>query len=242
MKKITILFLLIFNSTVFTVFGQDFTREINFADSLFKEKKFIEAKTVYTSILQDGAVYSDAMLLKMAYIHEGMGEKADALYYLNLYYISTLDEAVLKKMDRLSESAGLTGYEFGEAGYFINLYKQNNQYFLLALYGLLFIQLGFILYRRIAHKKQPLVAGLFFLFYASFIYYLNNFDVIDKNAVVYGDYNYLMSGPSQASEVLKVLPKGHRIEIEESDGSWTKIEFQNEYYYIKNDRLRKFHL
>src|SRR5690606_13561587 len=44
------------------------------ADSLFQSKNYQEALLVYESILNEDQTYSAAMLLKMAFISEGMGD------------------------------------------------------------------------------------------------------------------------------------------------------------------------
>jgi hypothetical protein len=52
------------------------------------------------------------MLLKMAFVKEGLGDYSNALYYLNLYYLKTYDKKVLKKMENLAERYHkLEGYE-----------------------------------------------------------------------------------------------------------------------------------
>ena len=51
------------------------------ADSLFQEKKYMEALTQYDSVFNAG-FYTESMLLKMAYINEGLGRNEDAIYYL----------------------------------------------------------------------------------------------------------------------------------------------------------------
>ena len=44
------------------------------------------------------------MLLKMAYIQEGLEQYPEALYYLNLYYNQNPSKKVLAKMETLAEA------------------------------------------------------------------------------------------------------------------------------------------
>ena len=44
------------------------------------------------------------MLLKMAYIQEGLNHVGQALYYLNLYYLASKDKSVLGKMEELANA------------------------------------------------------------------------------------------------------------------------------------------
>ena len=66
------------------------------ADSLFITKKYTQSLDHYEQILKQGQ-YTPAMLLKMAYVHEGLNEIGSAMYYLNLYHIATNDKMVLWK-------------------------------------------------------------------------------------------------------------------------------------------------
>ncbi len=51
------------------------------------------------------------MLLKMAYVHEGLNHTGQALYCLNLYYLATKDQRALDKMEALATKFGLEGYK-----------------------------------------------------------------------------------------------------------------------------------
>ena len=79
------------------------------ADSLFQAKRYTQSLEHYEEILRQRQ-YSPAMLLKMAYIHEGLNNIGSAMYYLNLYYIATADETVVDKMDELATKFDLEGY------------------------------------------------------------------------------------------------------------------------------------
>src|SRR5687768_6280917 len=70
------------------------------ADSLFQLKRYTQSLGHYEEILGQRQ-YTPAMLLKMAYVQEGLNHIGPAMYYLNLYYIATNDKSVLTKMDEL---------------------------------------------------------------------------------------------------------------------------------------------
>ncbi|MGB3465691.1 MAG: hypothetical protein WBA74_10490, partial [Cyclobacteriaceae bacterium] len=50
------------------------------ADSLFQAKKYTESFELYEQIIVEDMAYSPAMLLKMAFIKEGLGDYSNALY------------------------------------------------------------------------------------------------------------------------------------------------------------------
>ncbi|HET9052993.1 MAG TPA: SH3 domain-containing protein, partial [Cyclobacteriaceae bacterium] len=61
------------------------------ADSLFQQKRYIQSLELYQKLFE-GHRYTPAMLLRMAYVEEGLNNIARAAYYLNLYYLATRDE------------------------------------------------------------------------------------------------------------------------------------------------------
>ena len=82
-------------------------------DSLYSGRKYTQAFEVYQS-LHAGGQYSPTMLLKMAYIQEGLGHLGESMYYLNLYFLATDDAQALKKMEELAQKNNLEGYETDE--------------------------------------------------------------------------------------------------------------------------------
>ncbi len=69
---------------------------LNFIDQLFREDQ----------------VVSPAVLMKMAFIQESLGDYSEALYYLNEYFLLTSDEGAVQKMQQLSEQHSLRGYAY----------------------------------------------------------------------------------------------------------------------------------
>ncbi|MBK7650109.1 MAG: hypothetical protein IPJ20_04215 [Flammeovirgaceae bacterium] len=53
-------------------------------------------------MLYESGRYTPAMLLKMAYIQEGLGRISQSIYYLQLYYKATNDEQALSKIEELA--------------------------------------------------------------------------------------------------------------------------------------------
>ena len=61
------------------------------ADSLFEARKYTESFKIYQEIHGQNQG-SPSMLLKMAFIKEGLDDYPAALYYLNQYYLFTSNE------------------------------------------------------------------------------------------------------------------------------------------------------
>jgi hypothetical protein len=69
--------------------GQMPEERLQRADSLFEQREYTEAFSLYNTLLATDRVCSPAMLMKMAYIQEGLGDYSEALYYLNQYFLIT---------------------------------------------------------------------------------------------------------------------------------------------------------
>src|SRR5688500_16903409 len=84
--------------TTFTIsHAQTSGYRLKTADSLFQAKRYTQSLEHYEEILRQRQ-YTPAMLLKMAYINEGLNQIGSAMYYLNLYHTATGDKSVLRKM------------------------------------------------------------------------------------------------------------------------------------------------
>src|SRR5688572_10488658 len=79
-------------------FGQVSSYRLRQADSLFLAKRYTQSMELYRSIFAQNE-YTPAMLLKMAYIEDGLNQTGQALYYLDLYYHATRNKSVLEKME-----------------------------------------------------------------------------------------------------------------------------------------------
>src|SRR5688572_27345504 len=86
--------------TTFFSFSQTSSFRLKTADSLFQSRQYIQSFEHYEQILKQNQ-YTPAMLLKMAYVQEGLKHNGLALYYLNLYYLTTRDKTALEKMSEL---------------------------------------------------------------------------------------------------------------------------------------------
>src|SRR5690242_11290095 len=90
--------------------SQEFNYRLKMADSLYVKKQYTQSLELYQQIF-DAHTYSPAMLLKMAFIEEALGQNPKALYYINLYYDITHDVTALHKMDDMATRYNLSGYE-----------------------------------------------------------------------------------------------------------------------------------
>lgn len=209
------------------------------ADSLFNMKKYTESFEIYDSLLTDLQASSPSMLVKMAFIKEGLGDYSQAEYYLNLYYLSTADAGTLGKMKELADANSLTGYDFDifydSSRSFVFKYFNILTYFLLALAILCLV----MAYRqKFKFNKSSLLPSLLMVFVLGLLFVLLNFGRKYEKGIIAENNTYLMSGPSAGAKVIEIIEKGHRVNIKDTNDVWVKIEWDDKEVFVKTDKIR----
>jgi len=207
------------------------------ADSLFNTQKYTEAFGIYDSIFRSGKA-TDAMLLKMAFIREGLDDYTGTLYYLDQYYQLTADKQVLYKMEELAKAHGLKGYQVDDRRFFLNILQSYQSQIMLALTAVIVVLFfGMYMLRRKGSNVWGL-AMVMVLLCLALAFLVNgglqeNRALIDKQAL-------LMSGPSAASEPVERVNRGHRVEILDETEVWAEIRWEDRTVYIRNSKIRKY--
>jgi tetratricopeptide (TPR) repeat protein len=227
-------FLLVFIFLIKNVaWGQPAEQRLHRADSLFVNASYIDALPLYESLLQRLQSASPAMLLRMAFIEEGAGNYTKALYYLNLYHLQIPNAAVALKMQELAARYNLLGYEFSDLDYFMIWY---DRYYLYLAIGILLLNVCIfliILLRKRKGKFVPIRHGGSFILLLAATLVLLNFRFNVTQAIVAQDNVYLMSAPSAASRLIKVIQKGNRLDIYEKQDIWLETEWNNQPAYVR---------
>src|SRR5688572_30653532 len=172
--------------------GQVFTQQIEYADSLFKQKQYTQSLEIYEKVIA-ARQYSPSILLKMAYINEGLGKVSQSLYYLNLYYQATGDDQVLAKMQELGAKNGLEGYEnmqYEQLYFYINKYGHWAS-MLLAAMAIFFVAM---IYAQKRKDKKPVGAWVMLLILLVLLAAQANFPIKNSEVLITSNTTYLMSG------------------------------------------------
>ena len=227
---IAILFLL---PNLATSAPRDFKEKIKLADSLFAQKKYTQSYDLYDSIYHIGKLRSPAMLLKMAYIREGLGDYTMALYYLYDYYIQTSDEFALEKMESLANTYSLVGYNYSDKEYFLSVYHDYYDQIILVLGATTLLFLGGIAWQRYRKQQKPVGNYVIFLLVSLLLIYILNIGIGYQEAIVTHPNSYVMNEPSSSANVVDILAQGHKIKIIGESDVWYKTEWNNTEVYIK---------
>ena len=216
-------------------FSQVSSFRLKQADSLYQAKRYTQSLEHYQAILAQKQ-FTPAMLLRMAYIEEGLNRVGQALYYLNLYYIVSNDKSVLDKMEELAAKFSLEGYKSSDSDRALSFY---NNYKLpisavLAVTSIFFLSL--LIYKR--RKGRRSMATVVFLF-TSVIALAVQFNIGDQIASgIIGEPNtYLMEGPSAGASVVSVINEGHRLEIIGKVDVWYKVKWDGNTVFVRDHNL-----
>jgi hypothetical protein len=233
-----IFFLFTFISISYSAVCESTKEKLTLADSLFKEKKYTQSYELYESILESDKKASPSMLLKMAFIKEGLGDITNALYYLDLYYLQTYDKKALKKMESLAEEKKLKGYNYDDIAFFLNMYHQYQMQVDLIIVAVIILLFLLLLYRKKKKLTNSPFPGIAFVLLLIALLFINNYGREKKKAIISAPTAYLMKGPSPGSELIQVVTEGHRVDILGQDDVWVKISWDDKPAYIKNFELK----
>ncbi len=240
--KLFTLFLIYFVILSNSAISEDLKISLSKADSLYEEKMYTQSFEIYNNIIKKNEKVSPAMLLRMAFIKEGLGEYNNALYYLNLYYLQTFNKKVLKKMENLAEKYNLEGYNYDDAELFLNIYHKFRKEVYIAACIILTFLLGSLVFQKSKKKNFKPESSIAVLVVLVILLVLNNFFYEKPKAIIQSPQVYLMKGPSAGSDVVDVVQAGHRVEVLGSTDVWTKIDWKGEIVYIKDFNLKHIKL
>jgi hypothetical protein len=206
------------------------------ADELFDQKNYTEAYQVYLQIFGEHQQTSPEMLVKMAYIAEGLDDFSLALYYLNLYYRKTSEKAALRKMESLAREHRLVGYEFDDFELLANFYHKHYThivYIFLALSLLWFA----LIYRNVRKAPgKPIGLAIGYVVILAVLFFLINFGTMNSKGIITAEA-FLMEAPSAAASLVDVAKKGHKVRILGGDDIWLKIKWDNRRAFIRKNNV-----
>jgi hypothetical protein len=206
------------------------------ADSLFHLKQYTQSLELYTQLFNNHQ-YSPSMLVKMAYIQEGLGHLAQSLYFLNLYYLATSDTKVLAKLEEVAKKNNLSGYNDSDTSRIEIALKENAPSIALGLVAAGVLLLVLAVYQKLKKQIRPVgaVIGLACVLIGLFVF--NFWSSSHGQGIVAGPSTYLMSGPSSGSGVVSIVGEGNRLEILGQNDVWLKVVWNEQEVFVKESEL-----
>ena len=204
------------------------------ADSLFATKNYQEALLIYKEILQDDRSFSPAMLLKMAFISEGLGDYPSTTLYLSKYYEYNSSPQLPGKIKELTNQTSLTGYTISDRQRFLNFLTDNSQ-LITAFFGILLTLILIALVLRGFRPGYAVTAVILM----GIIFVSNNFLDGPETGIVTGNPSLIMSAPSAGGNLIRQVGPGHRVIIRSSTDIWYQIEWEDRKAFVKKSQISK---
>ena len=230
LKNTIILFSVLYLVAIFPVQSQTIER----GDSLFIAEKYTEAFEDYNKIFESG-FFTPAMLLKMAFIKEGLGDHTLSLYFLEAYYQQTGDREALIKMSEIASNDQYQGYAINDFQFFESNLIKYGHYLQLTLSTVILIMLILLLRTKKGDLSLVGLSAVLFICLTALLLTTNDF-IGSSQAIIYEPAT-LMSGPSGASEPIERIGQGHKVEIIDRSTVWTEIEWNGQRSFIRNSKL-----
>jgi hypothetical protein len=207
------------------------------ADSLYTHHRFTQALDIYEKLLTEEHRYTPQMLLKMAYIHEGLQQYTKSMHYLQLYYSKHPTRSILRKMEEVGLQQQLHGYAYTDWDFFkTQFYKYYAQILEILLVGAVIAL--FLLVRGWLRKKRlstEVKGG--FLLYLGFIFYFANFLTLGQQGIIQNSNVPIMTAPSAGAELVVTVDMGHKVNILGEQDIWYRIEWEEKTAYIRKNNL-----
>lgn len=209
--------------------------ELQKADSLFATKNYQEAMIIYENLLQNEETFSPAMLLKMAFISEGIGDYSNGSFYLAKYYDVNPNPRVITKIKTLTEQSNLIGYELNDKDRFMKFLTDAQMEITSAFAFLLVLSIILLfVFRKTADKPIHYLPSFLFLI---MVFVANNFLSEPRTGIVTGSPTLVMDKPTAAGKLLKVASPGHRVVIKSSKDIWYEVTWGNQKGFIKKENI-----
>ena len=209
---------------------------LDIADSLFYKEKYNESKNYYDSLYFINKLYTESMLLKMAFIEEQLENYEKSIYYLSLYQKINNDDNIENKIDKLVSENQLKGYEKEDKDYIISYFISLRSEIILLLVSISIIIFLVNIYRVLNKNRPNFLIKLFFLANIGLLVVLNyNFP---KEAIVFHNNTFIMNGPSSGSDVYMLVKKGEKLNVTNELDVWYEISVNNNKKYVRKKNLK----
>lgn len=191
---------------------------------------------IYQSNFQLG-VYSPSMLLKMAFISEGIGDSEKATLFLSKYYDLSPNQQTITKIKTLTGQKELIGYEVSDGMRFVLFLVEYREIIVGSLTLFLIMSLIFLWSRG-----NKLTEARFYwpsVLLITVIFLINNFLKAPSTALVTSSPTLIRNKPTAGGEPIDLVEPGHRVKILASKDIWYEIEWKEKIAYLKKEDVTR---
>ncbi len=185
----------------------------------------------------ESGIYSPSMLLKMAFITEGIGDSERATLYLSKYYDLNPNPQTISKIKTLTGQAQLVGYEVSDGMRFV-LFLVEYKEILVGSLTLFLIMSLIVLWsqgKKLTEARFYWPSSLLI----ALIFLANNFLNGPSTGLVTSSPTLIRSKPTAAGDFIDLVEPGHRVKIKSSKDIWYEIEWKEQTAYIKKEDVTR---
>lgn len=208
------------------------------ADSLFDLQKYTESFEVYEQILEVNKTASSQMLVKMAFIKEGLGDYSNALFFLNKYFHQTADKKAQNKMKELADEHELEGFSLTDYKLFKGIFNKHYAKINVIVFSIALFLVGVVVYRKFKSKSNAVPYAVSSTLLLLVFFWVINFQLHADQIIIMDDHAYLMTGPSAGADLVDVVKKGHRLDMLAEEGIWTKVDWLGEEAFVRTSKVK----
>tara|TARA_B000000475_G_scaffold215605_1_gene177913 strand:+ start:2670 stop:3380 length:711 start_codon:yes stop_codon:yes gene_type:complete len=205
-------------------------------DSLFELKKYVEAKEYYDILYFDKELYTNSMLLKLAFIENGLGNFEKSIFYLSKHKKEDDNEIIDQNLFNLVTENDLKTYDNSDYDYLLKIYKTNKQYIIIFLLTVLLTVFCLNIIRRKRNQKIKYIKTFFTL--SVIIMLMINIKGAQEG-IILNENTFIMNNPSSGSDVYQIIKKGEKIKIISESEVWYEVELENQRKYIRKKNILK---
>lgn len=178
------------------------------------------------------------MLLKMAYIQEGLGRIGPSLYYLNLYYLATDDDQAQAKIESVAQKNRLEGYAETSSSRFNAVIHENYGKIAALLASVSVLLVAWMFFDKVRRQRRPVGSFIALIVVLGALFAAGYFSQLHQG-IIATPATYLMSGPSAGSSVVGIVGEGHKVQILGHEDVWLKVEWLDKEVYVKGTDVLK---
>lgn len=205
-------------------------------DSLFDLKKYNEAKKYYDSLYFDKELYTNSMLLKLAFIENEYGNFEKSIYYLSKYNKEEENEIINQNLIKLVSENDLQTYEKSDFDYLLGIYSTKKHYAVISIVTILLAIFLLNLMRRRKNQKAVYVKTFFTL--SVIVLLIINLKEV-KEGIILNENTFIMNNPSSGADVYQIIGKGEKIKIIKETEVWYEVDLDDQKKYIRKKNILK---
>ena len=180
------------------------------------------------------------MLLKLAFINEGLHNNSSALYYLAFYRKNFPDLSVEEKIVKLAGEKSISGYSSNYYTTLRNTYFNFYQELIYVLSGIAILWFLRMIYLFLTKKQITFLHSAFFMTFLIISGLIVNYDRFFKSeAIIFEQQPLVMNAPSSGASLIAKPEKGTKVFVLQREDIWSEILFDNRKGFIRSKALRE---